>query len=421
MLTFKGHVWWFFLVVALCVQPYAHGQSILDEKLSVADELQPLDALVRDQLEIWFTERDAARESHGRNSAEWHAAGDQFNPITVHGSSVLKYAKDYARTPEALICLAYIVDWGEGNPRDLYASACDELVTHHRDDPALSWLCSRCTNQFQWDVMRSFLTRLRSESTNVDVQAAASFHLAELLDALVQQHAWIPETRDRFEAAGMLKADPDLGRRLESIATLNPDELADERDKLLTQVKERFGERRPWATTRTFGRLNYEFHQDPDGRTFGQLAESLSYEIKNLREGCIAPDFNATFTDGKPFRLVDRRGKPTLLMFSFKGCGACEAMYPSLRAVQERFSNTGFSVIGVMVDQEMDTVTAAQESGDIAWPCVWDGPSGPIAETYRVRGYPTVLLLDHDGRIAARALQDEAMLVTHIEKVVKKE
>jgi cytochrome oxidase Cu insertion factor (SCO1/SenC/PrrC family) len=422
MLTFMRLVWRFSLVLAvLYLRPYAHGQSILDEELPVADTLQPLDALIRDQLVIWFDERDAAGESHGRDSAEWFESGKRFNPITVHGTSVLKYARDHGGTPEALVCLAYIIDWGEGRPRDLYVSACNELVTYHRDDPALSWLCSRCTNAIFWGQMRSFLTRLRSQSANVDVQAAASFHLAELLDAMVQQHDLVPEARNWSETAGagMLKACPEIGRNLESLARLNRDELADERDKLLTQVKESFGKCKPWSTTRTFGRLDYEFHEDPDGRTFRQLAESLSYEIKNVREGCIAPDFNGTLSDGQPFRLSDRRGQPTLLMFSFKGCGPCQEMYPSLRAVQERFSNTGFSVIGVMVDQEVDTVIAAQESDDISWPCVWDGPSGPIAETYNVGGYPTVLLLDRDGRIVARGLRHEKQLVAHIEKVVK--
>jgi len=413
-------VWRFSLVVAvLCLQSYARGQSILDEKLQVANELQPLDALIRDQLATWFTERDAARESHGRDSAEWSEADDRFNPITVHGPSVSRYAREHVGTPEALICLAYIVDWGEGQPRDLYLSACDELIAHHRDNSALSWLCSRCTNWLYLDEMGSFLTRLRNASSNVDVQAAASFYLAELLDASVQKHDRISEVRSSFETAGMLEAYPEIGRRLELLAKLNPDELARERDNLLKQVKESLGESKPWSARRTFGRLDYEFHENRDGLTFRQLAEGLSYELKNLREGCIAPDFNGTFTDGQPFRLRNRRGSPTLLMFSFKGCGSCEAMYPSLRAVQQQFSNTGFSVIGVMVDQDVDAVTAAQKFGDISWPCVWDGPSGPIAETFRVRGYPTVLLLDRDGRIAATGLRDEKHLVAHIEEVVK--
>jgi thiol-disulfide isomerase/thioredoxin len=105
-------------------------------------------------------------------------------------------------------------------------------------------------------------------------------------------------------------------------------------------------------------------------------------------------------------------------MFSFKGCGPCEAMYPALRAVQDRFSKAGFSVVGIMVDEQLDSVTAAIDSGDISWPCVWDGPSGPIAKAFRVRSYPTVLLLDGEGRITARDLREERHLVGHIAQLV---
>ena len=84
--------------------------------------------------------------------------------------------------------------------------------------------------------------------------------------------------------------------------------------------------------------------------------------------------------------------------------------------MQERYSDSGFSVIGVMVDQNVDTVRQAIEAGDVTWPCIWDGPSGPIADTFRVRAYPTILLLDRDRRITALGIQTEEHLVAQIER-----
>lgn len=71
-----------------------------------------------------------------------------------------------------------------------------------------------------------------------------------------------------------------------------------------------------------------------------------------------------------------------------------------------------------MVDQELETVTSAIESGAIAWPCVWDGQSGPIAKAYRVASYPTVLLLDDDGRIVASNLSQEEHLIEYISDLI---
>ena len=392
--------------------------QVLAEDLEVPEKLRPLDAQLRGQLRVWLDARDAARSDDGKQTAEWWEADRRFSPLLVHGESLLEYAREHAGSPESFICLAYIIDFGEGEQRALYISACDELIAHHRDDPAVSWLCSRSTNPMNFDEFRSFLTKLQVVSQNPSVIASASFHLAKLLDQVVQLQGRIPEVKDVLDAAGLFEARPAMAARLEYLAGFNPDELAAERDKMLNLVIARYSQQRPWIAERTLGRLDYKFSETESGQTYGQLANELFYEIKNLRLGCIAPDFEGTDVQGQRFRLADRRGKPTLLMFSFKGCGACEAIYPALRAVQERFSATGFSVIGVMVDRDLATVKGAMNSGDISWPCVWDGPSGPIADTYKVRSYPTVILLDRKGRIVATALRRETHLMEHIEKLL---
>jgi thiol-disulfide isomerase/thioredoxin len=104
-------------------------------------------------------------------------------------------------------------------------------------------------------------------------------------------------------------------------------------------------------------------------------------------------------------------------MFSFKGCVPCKALYPAVRKVEERFTPKGLSVLGVMVDRTVDTVQEAIDAGDITWRCVWDGPSGPITKTYNVKGYPTLFLIDGNGRIKATSidLRHEDSLVASVE------
>ncbi len=406
----------FFFAAASC--PQVGAQGILDDDLKVAEPLRPFDKLLQSQLRNWFDAREAVLTEDGKQTPQWWEVAAHLNPVAIHGSALLKYAKEHPGTPEALICLAYIIDWGEGEPDALYRAACDELLTNYSNHPALSWLCSRAANSLHYESMNSFLTRLRSSSTNPKVQAAAAFNLARLMDNVLRLQSRLPEVHETFRESGALQGRPSLRSRLEMIARKNPDELRRQRDRLLKDVKDRLGDRRAMAARRTFGRLNYEFFEDPNAPTFQELADELLYEIAHLRPGCLAPDFRGTLTDGQEFHLQQRRGKPTLLMFSFKGCGACEAMYPTLRSLQQRFSGAGFSVIGVMVEQEQETVTAAIKSGAISWPCVWDGPSGPIAQKFRARAFPTVILVDGDGRIAARDVQREQNLTAQIEGLI---
>ena len=107
------------------------------------------------------------------------------------------------------------------------------------------------------------------------------------------------------------------------------------------------------------------------------------------------------------------------MIFSFKGCAACEARYPGLRKAQERFSANGFSVLGVMVDKTVDTVHQAVATGDITWRCVWDSRSGPINKVFNVRHYPTLFLIDGAGRIVSTRPGREEELLASIEKVIE--
>jgi len=393
------------------------GQTFFSTEPDVAPSLRPLDDAIRKQLEIKSEQLNKVLSPEGKQSFEWWKIEQEADPIAVHGAAILTFAKEHPMTPESFGCLAYLVEWGEGEPGTLFSSTCDEILANHRNNPALSWLCSRCTNPLKYKVMRSFLTRVQTVSDNPDVRAAAKLQLARLLDNVIQMHHHHQETRDQLAEIGAIEAHPDLDQAIQLVATSNPDKLAAERDDLLQQVSHESG--KPWTVDRTFGRLNYNFHDDPEGRSIGQLAESLSYEIANLRLGCMAPDFTGKSADGVEFQLRERRGKPTLLMFSFKGCAACESMYPALRTVQSRFSGAGFSVIGVMADRQADTVLAAQKSGSITWPCVWDGTDGPIVESYRIKGFPTVILLDRNGRIAATGLRDEKQLISHIDALLR--
>jgi hypothetical protein len=101
---------WLAIVLLLIAVP-SPGQDILRDNLVVVPKLQPLDRLVRKQLETLFTESDAAEAAHGRDSTTWHVASARHDPLTVHGSRLMDYVREHAGTPESLICLS---TWSTG-------------------------------------------------------------------------------------------------------------------------------------------------------------------------------------------------------------------------------------------------------------------------------------------------------------------
>jgi hypothetical protein len=313
--------------------PAFSADSVLNEQLPVADELKPLDSLLRKQLADLFAKRDEVASAHGRDSKEWFKVDAQYGPLGVHGERLLEYARQHPDSREALVCLCYIVDWGEGTPRSLCESTFAEIAAHHRADPAVAWLSSRCTNPLSLQSMEDFLTTMLATSPNRTNKAAAAYYLSRLYDNALLVAESLSERRQLYQKSGLLAANPDIAEALEHLSNQVPTKLANRRDELIKLIMADYPQEKPWSAERALGRLNYKFHESTGQPTFAELADSFRYELKHLRVGCEAPDFTVTDVDGRPFNLVKNRGKSCLVMFSFKGCGPCEATYPTIREI----------------------------------------------------------------------------------------
>ena len=91
------------------------------------------------------------------------------------------------------------------------------------------------------------------------------------------------------------------------------------------------------------------------------------------------------------------KGKIVLLDFWIKNCGPCIKSIPDLNDLQEKFKNSNFEILGI---NSYDT------KEDINWFCNKHKPNYKIlmqgkavAEKYGVSGFPTVVLIDKEGKI----------------------
>ena len=104
-------------------------------------------------------------------------------------------------------------------------------------------------------------------------------------------------------------------------------------------------------------------------------------------------------------------------------------MYPHERSLVKRLSNKPFVLIGINSDSE-EHLREAKERENISWRSFWDGGStgGPIARAWRIRGWPTIFVIDDRGIIRHNGIRgkklDEALdelleraIVTLVENV----
>lgn len=148
------------------------------------------------------------------------------------------------------------------------------------------------------------------------------------------------------------------------------------------------------------------------------------FELEHLQDGCSAPDFDASDETGKRFKLSDYRGKVVLLDFWGFWCGPCQQILPSLKRIANRFKAEPFAILGIDSDGDLPRFQRMLKERDISWRQAFEGMYyGPIAVSWNVRGWPTVYLVDANGKIRFRGhgmKEVESVCATLIEEAKQK-
>jgi len=82
-------------------------------------------------------------------------------------------------------------------------------------------------------------------------------------------------------------------------------------------------------------------------------------------------------------------------------------MYPHERSLVESLKDEPFVLIGVNSDPDREFARKAVADEGLTWRSFWngpEGPDGPIALTWNVASWPTLFLLDAEGRVRRRWL-----------------
>jgi len=87
-------------------------------------------------------------------------------------------------------------------------------------------------------------------------------------------------------------------------------------------------------------------------------------------------------------------------------------MYPHERSLVKRLENEPFALLGVNSDKDLEALQDVLEEENITWRSFWNGPegtSGPISKAWNVSGWPTIYVLDTEGKIRYKGVRGEAM------------
>ncbi|MDR3620093.1 MAG: TlpA disulfide reductase family protein [Paludisphaera borealis] len=101
--------------------------------------------------------------------------------------------------------------------------------------------------------------------------------------------------------------------------------------------------------------------------------------------------------DGHSHSLAQYRGKVLVLDFWYRGCGWCMRAMPQVKRVAAHYRDKPVAVFGVNNDQEEKDARFVVKEMAIAYPVL---RSMDLAGKYGVQGFPTLVIIDQEGKVA---------------------
>lgn len=129
-------------------------------------------------------------------------------------------------------------------------------------------------------------------------------------------------------------------------------------------------------------------------------------------------ELNGATELGTPFDWQSYRGKVVVVDFWATWCGPCRRATPAVKTFYEQHREKGLEVVGVNLDRDHEALAQYLDENKIAWPNLVGEDGQRLAETYNVRGIPTFMLVNRDGKVVEVGHSFEA-LQPKIEELLK--
>ena len=135
--------------------------------------------------------------------------------------------------------------------------------------------------------------------------------------------------------------------------------------------------------------------------------------------GKLAPQFTLPDSLGNMIELESLRGKYVLLDFWFTGCTYCDMLVPHLKNIYTDLNIEGFEIIDISVDKEVSKWLSTVRKKDSPWTHLQDADK-KVATSFGMSGYPTLILINREGKVADRLVgyRDEDVLRKEIRSVM---
>ena len=299
-------------------------------------------------------------------------------------SAILDLDGAHERTRDAAVFMMEHT-MGSSESAEYVARGARMIAKHFPEDegwPKLLWMLDFNTQPGEDEDVEAIFERLSESTTDAVTRATAAYYRAARNLRIANEVSTPSEEREQYREQALA-----LAQRLS--AGVEDEELEKRR----------------------------RFEDDGTPIPFQTLAEAerdLLYNLNHLTVGRKLPNVTAKRLDGMEEDFSTFRNQTVLIDFWATWCGPCVKSLPDLRELSAELPADRFEILSISVDEEVDTVAEFQSDEPMPWANWHVGPRHEILQTWAVRAYPTYLLVDASGNIAARTHKLDDTLISLI-------
>jgi thiol-disulfide isomerase/thioredoxin len=162
----------------------------------------------------------------------------------------------------------------------------------------------------------------------------------------------------------------------------------------------------------------FRAQMDDKIKAHSETAELIIDGVKRRAELLAMPaaDWKTTDLTGKPYAVKDYRGKVVVLDFWYRGCGSCIRAMPPINQLAEDFKHEPVVVLGMNTDPDPKNGLFVADKMKLTYPVL---KAEGLMQKYKVRVFPTLLILDQMGKVQAIHEDYSPNLRAEVSKIVK--
>lgn len=148
------------------------------------------------------------------------------------------------------------------------------------------------------------------------------------------------------------------------------------------------------------------------------IANNLIFELQHLSPGTLAPDFSLPGMKNEPVSLSKAKGKYLYVQFFTSWCVDCVTDMMLIDKLRKEFGDT-IQFLSISVDLEPARLYAFLQRHRYPWDFVHFNQDYDLINAYRLRTYPTYILIDPRGNIlASPALSPSAGVAVYFSRML---